>query len=147
MDKKEKIVNAIIALGTRLSGHGINWIIGGSGSLLVHGLDVVPNDIDLIVDPKDCSEIKKVLDDVLVDTDGWPSEEKTPFIINGVGGDISVRPVNRELVITVKLGNTDILVHKLQVEYEYYKSRTDKIEENKQKISLIEKTLSAKPAA
>jgi predicted nucleotidyltransferase len=62
---KIDFVNAVRFLAIKLNDLQLNWLVGGSGALLIHGLDVVPNDIDLVVDPTDYARAKEALGDYL----------------------------------------------------------------------------------
>ena len=142
MGQKEKIIAAIRTLGMILAEHQVSWLIGGSGSLLLQGVGVVPNDIDLVVDPKDLLESKLILKDLLINkTEPDINTKKAPFRVNGVIGELLAYKIDRNSLSTVNLGGVTVFVHKLQVELEYYKQRTDNPEQNLKKIKLIEKTL------
>lgn len=131
----QNVREAIAAIGIRLAGSGIKWLIGGSGSLLVHGLEVAPNDIDLVVDPQDKAAAQRLLTDILT------GEAKTHFRLNGVAGDIITHHIDPEKIMVEEIDGVKINVRSLEYEYEYYRNRTDKQEENKKKIALIETAL------
>ncbi len=139
MQQKEKILKAIKIIGLKLQDHSVKWIIGGSGSLLVHGLDVTPNDIDLITNDESYHKVKSLLLDFIEkDT----NTEDLPFTIGDVSGHILVKNIDESLLTKIDIDGVEIFVYSLEAEYGFYKSRTDKIEANKLKISLIEKALS-----
>ena len=142
MEQKKKIIEVIKIIGSKLNGKKVKWLIGGSGSLLVHGLDVVPNDIDVVVDPENYNEVKTIFKDILVNgikTDG--STMKIPFKVNDIKGDLQAYSIDNNLLTKVNIDGVIIFVHKLQVEYNFYKARTDKIDFNKKRVELIEKAL------
>jgi len=142
MGQKEKVIGAIKTLGLILAKHKISWLIGGSGSLLLQGVDVIPNDIDLIVDPKDFLESKLILKDILINkTESDINTKKVSFRVDGISGELLAYKIDRNLLTTVNLDGVTIFVHQLQVELEYYKLRKDNKEENQKKVKLIEKAL------
>jgi hypothetical protein len=141
-DQKTKILEAIKTLSRKLAGSNIKWLIGGTGSLLVHGIDVVPADIDLIVDLKDSNKAKVILEDLIIkDIELEEIPQKTRIKVGDIDGEILAFNINPELLTTVNVDGVDISVHQLQAEYDFYKARTDKIEANRKKIELIEKAL------
>lgn len=142
MKQKEKIIKAIKTIASKLNRQNITWLVGGSGSLLVHGLAVIPNDIDVVVNPENYDDVKTILNDVLVGITKIDGETiKTPFKICDVSGELLAHHIDRNLLTTVNIEDVSISVYQLQVEYGFYKSRTDKVEANKKKIELIEKAL------
>jgi len=140
MDPKGVILEAVKQLGILLAGQDVNWLIGGSGALLLHGLDVTPNDIDLVVDPQAYIKAKTLLKDLLVKVATGDTLD-TPFKINGVRGEVLARPIKDNLLEYIDLDSVKIPVHSLKTEYEFYKNRTDNIEKNKHKLQLIEEAL------
>lgn len=145
MEQKEKIIEAIKAIASLLNEHNFKWLIGASGALLVYGLDIIPGDIDIVVDQNDYVEAKTILKDLLIrDTKVEDGTTKTKFIINGIDGDLLAHCLENDLLLPIYIDGVNIFVHQLQTELDYYKSRTDKVDANKIKIALIEKFLSAK---
>lgn len=145
MDQKDKILKAIKQIATQLKGQNIKWLIGGSGSLLVHGLDVIPNDIDVIIDPEYYKDAKYLLKDILVGIEEVDGDQmRHRFKIDYIEGELKTGHIDTNLLSTKIIDGVEISVHKLKVEYDYYKRRTDKIEANKLKIKLIEKALGLK---
>ena len=73
----------------------ISWLLGGSCGLLVNGVEVVPNDIDLVVGPSDFEKTVEVLGKYMVND--------REFKIGDVGGEINVfsfdklKPIKRVL--------------------------------------------------
>jgi len=135
------IEKAICKIGTILNDK-IMWIIGGSGSLLVHGIDVQPHDIDLIIDSADydraCELMKRYLTSEKQDIN---SKNHTKFLIDKIEGEILVFNLNPDDLDKRNFHGNMIPVNKLEREYSFYKARTDKIDANKAKIVLIEAEL------
>lgn len=124
---KDNLIKAIKIVAETLNSHSINYIIGGSGSLMVHGLDVLPNDLDIVVDPKDYKKATEIL--------------KTPTMIEGIRCETLSFTIDSQKICEVLFYGVPVKVNQLIEEYKYYKSRTDKVEQNRQKIKLIEKAL------
>lgn len=145
MEQKEKIIEAIKIVGSRLNKQNIKWLVGGSGSLLVHGLEVIPNDIDIAVNQENYEEAKTILKDIIAGkTETIEDTKKTPFKVNNIEGDLLAFDIDDSLLTTVNIDGVTVFAHRLEVEYEFYKARTDKLEANRKKVELIEKALSAK---
>lgn len=142
MDQRNEIIDAIKIIGEKLQRKDIKWLIGGSGSLLVHGLDVMPNDIDLVVDINDYEKAKLILEDIIIGNtivDGH--KLKTHLKIGDVLGDLLAYDIDSSKLVKINFYGVGIFVHQLQVEYDYYMARTDKIEANNRKIRLIKEAL------
>lgn len=45
-----KIKEIISNLATELNSKNYNWFLGGSGGLMVHGINIIPHDIDIFVE-------------------------------------------------------------------------------------------------
>ncbi len=136
MDQKSKIIEIIKIVGSKLQDQEVTWLVGGSGSLLIHGLDVTPNDIDIIVNPEDFNEVQTILKDFQI-TDTF----QTQFRINDIEVELIPRRIDSSLLENKRMDRIDVFVYKLSVEYSFYRARTDKIEANRIKIDLIEKEL------
>lgn len=106
---------------------------------MIHGVSIVPNDINLIVDPRDYEKAKEVLQDLLTgETEIDTQRPITPFRINDIHRDIIGRGIDESLVEKVNFHGISIPVYTLKTEYEYYKKRTIKTETTK-KSSLLKK--------
>ena len=118
------------------------WIVGGSGALLIHGLDITPNDIVIIVDKNDYEKALKLLKPYIInDAIGAGNSDKPHFVIDSVEGEILCFSLNKENIDYRAFENTVIPVNKLEIEYGFYTKRTDKKEANQIKIKLIEQEL------
>ena len=58
-----KIVKALKLIESKLRGSGVRWVLAGSVSLALQGVDVKPNDIDILTDEKGALEINRILKD------------------------------------------------------------------------------------
>jgi hypothetical protein len=72
---------ALLALLRRMESHHIDWWLAGSAALAVRSLDVIPHDLDLIVDGPGAHALGAVLFDSLV----GPVEETNEWISRWFG--------------------------------------------------------------
>lgn len=121
MQTKEQILNQIKDMAEILNSNNVNYIVGASCALLIYDLDVLPNDIDIVVDEKDLSKTKSLL---------------KHFIY-----EVHTFPINDDEVGFVNLENINIRVNKLEAEYKYYKKRKGESEKVDRRIKLIEEKL------
>ncbi|MGM0686862.1 MAG: nucleotidyltransferase domain-containing protein [Promethearchaeati archaeon] len=56
-----KIVRALKEVALLLYGHKVKWLVVGSTSLALQGVDVEPEDIDIICSKEDAFEIGRIL--------------------------------------------------------------------------------------
>lgn len=134
--KQNKVAHSLKVIANKLSGCGISWIIGGSSSLLIHGLNVVPNDIDIIVEPKDFESILKVLREYVVDEDN--TTKHANFRVDGVNGEILSMTIYKNEVVEKNFKDVVIPVNDLIFEYKYYLKCSFKSESTIEKIKMIE---------
>lgn len=125
---KGEIIEVIKKIAVLLNTNKINYIIGSSCSLLLHGIDVLPNDLDIVVDPSDLNKVKLLLKSYF---------QNNRLDIDGLECEISPRPINKDLTIDIYIDSLPIKVHKLEHEYKYYKQREDQSEKVKIRIKLI----------
>ena len=68
---------ALQALLQRLAQYNIQWWLIGSAALAVRGLDIIPHDLDLIVDDEGAIKLGEIMSDALIgpveDAHGWIS--------------------------------------------------------------------------
>ncbi|MCB9789972.1 hypothetical protein H6762_03235 [Candidatus Nomurabacteria bacterium] len=141
MHSQGQVIKTITKIASLLNNR-IKWIVGGSGALLVHGLDVIPNDIDIIIDNADYEKACELLQAFLTSSpESHGNTTKTTYTINTVEGDLLMYPIANQEIEYRSLNGQQIPVNKLELEYEFYKARTDKKEANKIKLKLIEKEL------
>jgi len=57
----------LLTLAQKFLGNGIEWYIFGSSCEIVRGIDIKPNDIDIIVHTKDFYKVKDVFPDNIVE--------------------------------------------------------------------------------
>lgn len=121
MQTEEEAFEKIKEIADILNQNNINYIVGASCALLVHGLDVLPNDIDIVVDQKDLT--------------------KTKLLLKGFAYEVHTFPIHDSEICFVNINNVDVRVNKLEAEYKYYKQREGESEKVNKRIKLIEERL------
>ncbi len=121
MKTKDEILQQIVKISDILNKNNINYIVGASCALLVHGLDVLPNDIDIVVDQKDLTKTKLLLKDFVYEVHTFPIHENEICFVN--------------------INKVDVRVNKLESEYKYYKQREGESEKVDTRIKMIEEKI------
>lgn len=121
MQTKEEALEKIQTIADILNQNNINYIVGASCALLVHGLDVLPNDIDIVVDQKDLT--------------------KTKLLLKDFAYEVHTFPIHEDEICFVNINNVDVRVNKLEAEYKYYKQREGESEKVDNRIKQIEDKL------
>jgi len=121
MKTKEEILQQITGIADILNKNNINYIIGASCALLVHGLDVVPNDIDVVVGQNDLTKTKMLL---------------TNFVY-----EVHTFPIHTDEVCFIDVDGINVRVNKLEAEYRYYLKRKGESEKVDNRIKQIEDKL------
>lgn len=142
MASKGQILEVIKLIGTIFRDKNFTWLIPASSGLLVHGLNLIPNDIDIIINPSEYSAACKLLQKYFISEEIFRNGlKKSKFIINEIECELlPVEKLKKNLEVKF-IDDVPIYVNSLKTEYEMYKSRLDKIESNKIKLSLIEEAL------
>ncbi|GAB4157156.1 MAG: hypothetical protein Fur003_0800 [Candidatus Dojkabacteria bacterium] len=142
--EREKILKAIKVIAKRLQNTDTRWVFRASTSLFIHGIELIPNDIDLVAHPDDYDQVVNALNEFIVAPKQPHGDTfKTGFNINDVECEL-FGTNNFQQVVPVEFEGLPLPVYTLEAEYEYYKSRTDKPEKNAIKIKLIEEKLGIK---
>jgi len=58
-----KIVKVLKLIESKLRGSGVRWVLAGSVSLALQGVNVSPNDIDILTDKEGAFEINRIFKD------------------------------------------------------------------------------------
>lgn len=129
----QKIQEILLFVTKKLNHLKIKWILGASGALMVHGIDIVPWDIDILTIPNNLEIIAKEFKDFIVSSD----EDGFQLKINDIEVEIiklkdlgSPKPIMFQGVF--------VPVNSLKNELLYYQKRPDKeviIKLIKQKLS------------
>lgn len=115
---RKDLIIAIKIVASLLNSKQINYVVGGSCSLLIHGVNVEPNDIDIVIDPADLIKCKIILFQYVVGN---------KFIINNIEGEIVSLPIDRLQTVDVLIDEIFVKVKKLELEYKYYKQKVKKL--------------------
>lgn len=124
MQTKEEVLKKIKEISDILNKNNVNYIVGASCALLVHGLDVIPNDIDIVIDSKDLT--------------------RTKTLLKNFRYEFHTFPIHHDEVCTVNLEGINIRVNKLEAEYKYYKNRENESEKVNKRVKMIEEKLKLK---
>ncbi|MFA6519111.1 MAG: hypothetical protein WCV93_05730 [Candidatus Shapirobacteria bacterium] len=63
----EKIQKVLVMVAEKTNTLGIDWYLGSSGALMVHGIDVVPKDLDILTNWKNIEKITGEFKSFVVD--------------------------------------------------------------------------------
>jgi uncharacterized protein YpmB len=121
MNSKDEAINRITSIADILNSNNINYIIGASCALLVHGLDLIPKDIDIVVDQNDLDKTKSLLKEFVY--------------------EVHTFPIMEDEVCYVNINGVNIRVNKLEAEYKYYLRRKGESEKVDNRIKMIEDKL------
>lgn len=135
--KKEEAISSIVLIASMMNEAKIEYIVGGSGALLVHGVDVVPNDIDVLVGASSYMKARGLLSSYAL----YNSEGNFAFKIGNVPGELIEIVLNSDEMVDVVVNGVPVKVNRLEDELVFYRRRTDKVEQNAHKIRLIEEFL------
>jgi len=134
----EQLEKALKLIIKRLTGKKINWFLGGSTSLALQSVDVIPHDIDILTDKKGALAIQKELTEFTQESVAYKKSDLFKswfgaFLINDIKvevmGDLSTRaninddwgiPVKFESVKYLVYNSTKIPVQSLKEEYMAY---------------------------
>ena len=121
MTELEKIKKALSIIVGKLNSKKINWLLGGSGGLMVNGVEIVPRDLDILVDKENVEKL------------AGEFQEK----IDGIEIHVCELDMSEVHPIFVEFNGQKIPVNSLEEELEFYKKR-----EGKEKtVELIKKKL------
>jgi hypothetical protein len=118
----EKIQKTIIFLANTLKSLKINWLLGGSGALMVHGINLVPRDLDVLISPQDFSSFVRAFKIYMPEGDN-----DLKYSINGVEIELVLIP-NLGHPIQVLFLDELIPVYTLHDELSFYQQRPGKEE-------------------
>lgn len=121
MNSKDEAINRITSIADILNSNNINYIIGASCALLVHGLDIIPKDIDIVVDQNDL--------------------DKTKSLLKRFTYEVHTFPIMENEVCYVNINGVNIRLNKLEAEYKYYLRRKGESEKVDNRIKMIEDKL------
>jgi len=97
---RKEIADVLKFITKKFQDYGIYWVIVGSVSLALQGLDLKPNDIDILTNKKDALKMNKLLEDYVMQPVKWSKNEEFDsyfgkFLINSVKveimGDLKIK--------------------------------------------------------
>ncbi len=91
---EREIVEALKVITRRLRDAKIEWVLGGSTSLALQGVDISPKDIDILTDKDGAFEINKLLKEYEVK----PVEFKTSDLFESFFGEFRILNVKVEVM-------------------------------------------------
>lgn len=118
MTKKENIIKALNLLSVSIPSE-LRWIVVSSGALFVHGLDIVPNDLDLAVHKNDLDKVIKSLDEKF-------DKQDSTYILSGIEVEVFGSELKVDKIKHCKIGDHYLPVNPLKIELTYCMERKDK---------------------
>ncbi len=136
-EKLKRVKGAIKELAGIFSETGGGWLLGGSAGLLVNGVEVVPNDIDLVVE-------RGLREQAMVKL-GTRMRGGKDFVVNGVDGELIEFDIDRLKPVRISFEGVEVWANDLRDELLFYRKRKDKpAEVIKAKVEAIEAALARK---
>lgn len=139
----DKIIKTLSFLAITFEENNIPWLLGASGALMVHGVNIVPYDLDIFVSKDDVYKIAELLKDYIKNPVHDYLEGTRNFIecqlwINDMEIEIcELGDINFDKLLLLDFNGIKIPVNPLEDELEFYKNRPGK--ENV--VKLIEEKL------
>ncbi|MFA6602189.1 MAG: hypothetical protein WCT01_00145 [Candidatus Shapirobacteria bacterium] len=118
----KKIQKTLSFLANTLNSLKINWLLGGSGALMVHGINLVPRDLDVLISPQDLSKFVSAFKIYIPEGDN-----DLKYSINGVEIELVLIP-NLGHPLQVPYLDVLIPVNTLEDELHFYQQRPGKEE-------------------
>jgi len=146
MNKKQirlkKIKKTLFFITKELNSRKIRWLLGASGALMVHGVEIIPFDLDIFVDKKNVNKLASEFSEYVINPLHDYFEKGKSFLefqmkINGIEVEICELNMDKAHPVFVSFGGQKIPVNPLQEELEFYEKREGKEEV----VELIKKKL------
>lgn len=132
MDKNNlqltKINNVIFKLADRLNPQSHIWILGMSSGLMVHGINIIPHDIDTFVDDNSIEDIQKLFLEYITEPLHdylWQNQPFREFkiLIDDVEVEIiGLRQIDNKDIQKINYNNQSIPTYTLEYFLKLYKS-------------------------
>ncbi|MFA4826997.1 MAG: NUDIX domain-containing protein [Candidatus Shapirobacteria bacterium] len=129
----EKIHQTLVFIAQKLNSINVPWILSSSGALMIHGIDIVPWDLDILTTPENFGKIAKEFEKFIVSTEAdWLKLQ-----INVIEVEVlAIKDLSTPA--TILFQNIPIPVNSLQTELHFYQNRPGKA----QTVKLIKEKLS-----
>lgn len=117
----EKIHQTLAFVAQKLNSLNIRWVLGSSGALMIHGIDIVPWDLDILTTPENLGKIAKEFKKFIVSTEAdWLKLQ-----INIIEVEIlAIKDLGTP--VTILFQNIPIPVNSLKAELHFYEARPGK---------------------
>lgn len=141
-DHKEKVGEALVFLANTLNGKGISWMLGESGALMVWGVDIEPEDLDILVSRNEVIELEQIFKEYVTNPLHEYNENGKDYLefqmkIGDIDIEIMELDFSNQGLVWLNFNGARIPVNPLEKELEHYKDRPGP----KDRIPLIEKRL------
>ena len=137
---RKEIADVLKFITKKFQDYGIYWVIVGSVSLALQGLDLKPNDIDILTNKKDALKMNKLLEDYVMQPVKWSKNEEFDsyfgkFLINNVKveimGDLKIKMGGEWISLKnrlrspkfIKIEGISLPVSPIKEQLEYYERR------------------------
>jgi len=137
---RKEIADVLKFITKKFQDYGIYWVIVGSVSLTLQGLDLKPNDIDILTNKKDALKMNKLLEDYVMQPVKWSKNEEFDsyfgkFLINNVKveimGDLKIKMGGEWISLKnrlrspkfIKIEGISLPVSPIKEQLEYYERR------------------------
>lgn len=127
----EKVKEALSFLARELNSRKINWLLGASGALMVHGVEIVPFDLDIFTDKESVEKLASIFSKDTTDSiRGYLENGKTylkfKMKINGVKVEIFELKMSEVHPVFIDFCGQKIPVNPLKKELDFYQKRQGK---------------------
>ena len=141
-ETKEKLSRVLTDLANQLNNLNINWLLGASGALMVWGVNIEPQDLDIFVSQNDVKRLEPIFQRSIVNPIHEFDKNGKKFLefqmkIDGVNIEILELNFSSEDLEKVNFKGILIPVNPLKKELEHYRKRVG----TKDRVPLIEKRL------
>lgn len=137
-----KVGKALLFLADELEKVKTPWLLGASGALVVWGVKVVPNDLDILVRPTDLARLEKVFSGFITSPIKTYENAERKFLkfkmeVFGIEVEMIGRDIFGKKHVCVDFQGRKIPVNPLEKELEFYQNRPEK----KDRVELIKQRL------
>lgn len=131
ISKTNLISSEILKLASELNKAQVKWLLASSCSLFVRGINVIPNDIDLVVDMKDFNKLTAIFSadnfsPVITDAFNGNPFKKTSFNRGECNVEFLRFDISQNIIVSVDFLGETVYVNSLEDELKYYKTRPGK---------------------
>jgi len=137
-----KVKEVLLLVAKKINSLGINWLLGGSGGLMVNRVEIIPHDLDFFVTRDGFDLLADKFSEYLVGKINLFNKAGKPIrnfkiVIKGIEVEFYELKIKKSDLKTIDFNGEKIPVNPLEVELSYYKKRPGKEET----VRLIEKKL------